>query len=319
MVITMRAVIGLDFGGSSTEIYVKGKGIVLREPSVAAVDAVGNVIAVGAEAMLIRGRAPGSVTIRRPIRDSVISDFNLTAEMLDKFIETAVPGGRKKVFVAVKCGVGEKDRQLIRSALADCRTFGCEFVEAPRAALAGSGYTDEGGVLVCDIGAGSVECSYLRDGGILRTETYFGGGRDADKAICAYLRRRYGLAVTKIAASDAKHKLDLTKDDPEPITLLGLDTSTGLPKRRQVSAPELLRSCAPQIKGALDCVMAVRQNLPRYAGVESTAERVILVGGGAALPGIAEYIESEVGIPTVAVEAPMDCAARGLGKLIEGV
>lgn len=313
----MRTTIGIDFGGSSTEIYVKGKGIVLREPSIAAVDAGGNVIAVGAEALLIRGRAPGSVTIRRPIRDSVICDFNLTAEMLDKFIETAVPRGRKKAFVSVKCGVGDKDRQMIRSALSDCRVSSCEFVEAPRAALLGSGYTDEGGVLLCDIGAGSVECSFLRDGDILRTETYFGGGRDADKAICAYLRRKYGLAVTKIAASAAKHKLDLTADSDESLVLSGLDTSTGLPKSRKVSSAEIMRCSAPQIKGALDCVTAVKENLPRYAGVESTAERVILVGGGAALPGIAEYIEAEIGIPTSAVEAPMDCVANGLGKIIE--
>lgn len=312
----MKTLIGLDFGGSTTQIYVKGKGIVLREPSIAAVDATGKVIAVGAEALLIRGRAPGSVTIRRPIRDSVICDYNLTAEMLDKFIETAVPGGRKKVFVSVKCGVGEKDRDMISSALSDCRTAGCEFVEAPRAALAGSGFSDENGVLICDIGAGSVECSFLREGDILRTETYFGGGRDADKAICAYLRRRYGLAVTKIAASDAKQRLDLTVDEPEPQVLLGLDTSTGLPKRKTVRTSELLRCAAPQIKGALDCVVAVRDNLPRYAGVESTVERVILVGGGAALPGIAGYIEAEVGIPTVAVDEPMDCIANGLGKMI---
>ena len=313
----MRTVIGLDFGGCNTEIYVKGKGIVLREPSVAAVDAEGNVIAVGTEALLIRGRAPGSVTIRRPIRDSVVSDFNLTAEMLDRFIETAAPGGRKKVFVAVKCGVGAENRQLIKAALADCRVSSSEFVESPNAALIGSGFSDENGVLLCDIGAGSVECSYLREGDILRTETYFGGGRDADKSICAYLRRRYGLAATKIAASNAKHKLSLLDEEPEPIMITGLDTSTGLPKKRKVSAAELLRCAAPQIKGALDCVTAVKQNLPRYAGIESTAERVILVGGGAALPGIAEYIESEAGIPVTAVETPLDCVVRGLGAMIE--
>lgn len=313
----MKTIIGIDFGGSSTEIYVKGKGIVLREPSIAAVDAVGNVVAVGAESLLIRGRVPGSVTIRRPIRDSVICDFNLTAEMLDKFIETAVPNGRKKVYVSVKCGVGEKDRQMIKAALSDCRVSGCEFVEAPKAALLGSGYTDENGVIICDIGAGSVECSFLRDGDILRTETYFGGGRDADKAICAYLRRRYGLAVTKIAASAAKHKLDLTAENSEPITLSGLDTSTGLPKSRKIASSEIMRCSAPQIKGALDCITAIKNNLPRYAGVESTAERVILVGGGAALPGIAEYISSEIGTDTVAVEQPMDCVITGLGKIIE--
>ncbi len=312
----MRSIIGLDFGGCNTEIYVKGKGIVLREPSLAAVDAEGNVIAVGTEALLIRGRAPGSVTIRRPIRDSVISDFNLTAEMLDRFIETAAPSGRKRVYVAVKAGISGENRQMIRSALADCRVSRSEFIESPIAALKGSGFSDEGGILLCDIGAGSVECSYMRDGDILRTETYFGGGRDADKAICAYLRRRYGLAATKIAASNAKHKLSLI-DEGEPITITGLDTSTGLPKKKSVSPSELLRCAAPQIKGALDCITAVKQNLPRYAGVEATVDRVVLVGGGAALPGIAEYIEAEVQLPVSAVEAPLDCTVSGLGRLIE--
>ena len=308
----MRTTIGLDFGGCNTEINVEGKGIVLREPSVAAVDADGNVIAVGTEALLIRGRAPGSVTIRRPIRDSVISDFNLTAEMLDKFIERAAPGGRKNVLVAVKSGIGSEDRQLIRSALGDCKTWKIGFVESPVAALKGSGASDENGVLICDIGGGSVECSYLRGGDILRTETYFGGGRDADKAICNYLRRRYGLAATKIAASNAKQKLSLLEESPEPITITGLDTSTGLPKKRRVAASELLRAAAPQIKGALDCVMAVKQNLPRYAGEESTVEEVILVGGGALLPGIAEYISEESGLSVRAAENPLDCVALGL-------
>lgn len=312
----MRSIIGIDFGGCNTEIYVMGKGIVLREPSLAAVDAEGNVIAVGTEALLIRGRAPGSVTIRRPIRDSVISDFNLTAEMLDRFIETAAPSGRKRVYVSVKCGISGENRQLIHAALSDCRVSHSEFVEAPIASLKGSGYSDEGGILLCDIGAGSVECSYMANGDILRTETYFGGGRDADKAICTYLRRRYGLSVTKIAASNAKHKLSLDSER-EPIIITGLDTSTGLPKKKAVTPSELLRCAAPQIKGALDCITAVKQNLPRYAGVEANVERVILVGGGAALPGIAGYIEAELGLPVTAADSPLDCTALGLGRIIE--
>ena len=319
----MSAIIGLDFGGCNTEIYVKGKGIVLREPSVAAVDPDGRVVAVGTEALLIRGRTPGSVTIRRPVRDSVISDFNLTAEMLDRFIELAAPRGRKRVYAALKCGIGGENRELIRNALDDCRVSRIEFIDSPLASLRGSGYDSEDGILLCDIGGGSVECSYIRDGDILRTETYFGGGRDADKTICAYLRRRYGLAATKINAQAAKHKLDLTTDNwPYEVTIAGLDTSTGMPRRLAISSDELFNCAAPQIKGAADCIKAVRSNLPRYAGKAAEVDRVILTGGGAMLSGIAEYIADECSdgdapLEVITAEEPLDCTVRGLGLMIE--
>jgi rod shape-determining protein MreB len=316
----MPEIIGLDFGGCNTEIYVKGKGIVLREPSIAAVDTAGYVVAVGAEAILLRGRAPGSVTIRRPIRDSVISDFNLTAEMLDRFLESAVPRRRKRVFVAVKCGIGSENRTLIGNALDDCRVSQSIFIDSPLAAFAGSGYetaSPEEGVIICDIGAGSIEGAYIRGGDILRTETYFGGGRDADMAICTCLLRRYGLKVTKIAAQAAKHKLDLTVEKPEPISISGFDSATGLPRRIDVPAHELLRCTSPQIKGAYDCVNAILSNLPRYAGKVGSVSRIILVGGGALLPGIADYIANLTECETVVADDPLDCVARGLGKLIE--
>lgn len=313
----MPEIIGLDFGGCNTEIYVKGKGIVLREPSIAAVDTAGYVTAVGAEALLLRGRAPGSVSIRRPIRDSVIGDFNLTAEMLDRFLESAAPHRRKRVYAGVKCGIGSENRALIKNALADCRVSHSEFIDSPLAALAGSGTSDEGGVILCDIGAGSVEGAFIRGGDILRTETYFGGGRDADKAICAYLRRRYGLAVTKITAQAAKHKLDLSAENPEPITISGLDCSTGLPRRLKVPAMELLRCAAPQIKGAYDCVNAILSNLPRYAGKVDAVKCIVLVGGGALVPGIADYIAGLTECETIVAENPLDCVALGLGKLID--
>ncbi len=313
----MKPTIGLDFGGCNTVIYVKEKGIVLREPSVAAVDPEGNVIAVGREALLIRGRTPGSVTIRRPIRDSVISDFNLTAEMLDRFLAIAAKGTRRRVAVAVKCGVDTRHRELILAALADCRASRAQLVESPLAALSGAEIDDSEGILVCDIGAGSIECTFVKGGDILRSETFFGGGRDADKAIRDYLRRRYGLAVTKIAAQNAKHKLSLLDDDAEPLVLAGLDTTTGLPKKAAVAPSELLRCCAPQIKGAADCITAVLENLPRPGGEELSVSQVVLIGGGAQLPGIREYISEVCAIEAIIPPTPVECIARGLGKLIE--
>ena len=312
----MAVTIGLDFGCGSTEIYVKGKGIVLREPSVAAVDNEGNVIAAGVEALLIRGRAPGSVTLRRPMRDSVISDFNLCAELLDRFLELAAPHHSKQVVIAVKCGIGGENRELIKNALLDCRVSSVEFVDAPLAALRGCELSTQDGVIICDIGAGSIESSYIRDGDILRTETYFGGGSEADQSICDYTHRRYGLVPTQQDACAAKQLLDMNNVERR-IALTGRDSSTGMPRRIEIRSSELIHAAAPQIKGASDNITAVLSNLPRYAGKAASAGSLVLVGGGALLSGIAEYISEAVGMEAIVAEAPADAIVRGLGQLIE--
>ena len=324
MLIYMSVYTGLDFGTSTTRICTADGGILLREPSCAAVDSRGSVVAVGTDAFLVEGRTPGAVTVRRPIRDSVAADFNLTAELLDHLLEAAVPKKRKQISAAVRCGVGEDNRALIKNALLDCRVSKVDFVDAPFAALEGF-YIDEDeriseqeSVILCDIGGGSVESAYIRGGEILRTETYFGGGTEADSTICAYLRRHYGIAVPKLEAQSAKHKLDLTGASSPEITLSGVDTSTGLPKRVTVSMEELIKCAAPTIKSVAECVNAVLTNLPRYAGKPAEADRILLTGRGAELPGLSEYIAEELDtdVPVEAAEEPSDCVIRGLLRII---
>lgn len=320
----MSILTGLDFGGYGTEICTADGGIVLRQPSLAAVDAEGNVVAVGTEAYLTAGRTPGSVTVRRPIRDSVVGDFNLTAELLDRLLETAVPKKRKRVLAAVRCGVGAENRALIKNALLDCRVSKVDFIDAPFAAFEGFYKSDDkklsesNGILLCDIGGGSVECAFVRGGEILRSETYFGGGSDSDNTICVYLRRHYGLAVTKQEAEAAKLKLDLTVPEQPPFVMCGLDTSTGLPKRLEIPASDILKCSAPSVKGAADCIRTVLTNLPRFAGKPTEADRILLMGGGANLPGIDGYIAAELDteIPVEVAEEPSDCVVRGLNRII---
>jgi len=319
----MSVTVGLDFGTRSTEIYIKGKGIVLREPTVAAVDAKGNVVAVGTEALLIRGRAPGTVTIRRPITDNEISDFNLAAETLSRFLEIAAPRARKHVYAAAKNSFGSRNREILRRALKDCRTGKVELIEAPVASLLGSGFglraegeTAHSGTILCDIGAGSIEASYIRGGVLLRSDSCIGGGESADNAIIAYLRRKYGLAVTSVTARELKHRLSLI-GEPEAMTVTGLDGSTGMPRRITISSEELLAPCAPQIEGTLEAIRTALGNLPRVGTVEATADRIVIVGGGAMLPGIAEYLADGLEREILLPENPLDCTAQGLGMMIE--
>lgn len=321
----MAVTIGLDFGTRSTEIYVKDKGIVLREPTVAAVDTKGNVVAVGTEAVLIRGRSPGTVTLRRPIVDNQIVDFNLAAETVDRFLEIAVPRTRKHVIAAAKHSFGSGNREMLRKAISDCRTGRVELVESPLASLLGSGFglksedeTADSGTILCDIGAGTVEASYVRGGEVMRSDSCTGGGEAADNGIITYLRRKYGLAITSIAARELKHQLDMTAEEASDLTISGLDGTTGMPRRITVSTDELFRPCSPQVDGAAEAIRAALSNLPRIGDAEASVDRIIIVGGGAAMPGMAAYLEDAVGREILIPENPLDCTVLGLGAMIEG-
>lgn len=316
--------IGLDLGNASTVIYSKGKGIVLREPTVTAVDTRGNVVAVGAKALLVHGRSPGTVTLRRPLDGGNITDFNLLAETLDRFLELAVPKAKKHVTVAVKYGFGSHNREVLTKALSDCRTGKITLVDSGVASLNGSGYSprpeEEGeydGTVVCDIGAGSIEASYIRRGELMRAKAVTYAGNAADAAIVAYIRRRYGLAVTPQAAKEAKHRLNLGDTLPPSHTFSGTDGSSGMPRKIEASLRELLRPCTPQTDNAADLINDLLTNLPRHGENLSSASRIILVGGGAMMNGVTDYFTNKLGREVVAARRPLDCTALGLGAIIE--
>ena len=318
----MAVYLGVDFGARAVRIFHCDKGIVLREPNVAAVDTKGNVIAVGTEALLISARAPGTVTVRRPVSGGSITDFNLAAEILDRFLEIAAPRAKKHIIAAARYGLGTAYRELLRKALSDCRTGHITIVDSAPASLLGSGFTpapDEkealSGTVICDIGAGSVETSYIRAGELMRTKTLIGAGDAADNSIMTYLKRHCGVAVTKDSAREAKHRLSLLEAS-EPVLFAGIDGSTGMPKRVSVPSEILLRCCDPQIAGVTDTISSLIENLPHHGEASSSFDRVILVGGGAMLHGIGEYVERTLGIAITAADLPTDCTVAGLGVMI---
>ena len=316
--------LGLDLGAATTVIYQKGKGIVLREPTVAAVDTRGNVIAVGTKAILIHGRSPGTVTLRRPLEAGNVTDFNLMAETLDSFLELAAPKSKKHVTASVKYSFGSHNREVFTKALSDCHTGKITLADNTLAALLGCGENiddnencDLDGTVICDIGAGSAEVAYIRQGELLRTKTLQGAGDTSDTAIIAYIRRKYGVAITKSAAREAKHKLNLTESADRFHTFAGTDGSSGMPRRVKVVLSELIRPCAPQLDHVADLLKDLLSNLPRQGENISTASRIILVGGGVNLPGCAEYISAKLGREVISAKNPADCVALGLGTIIE--
>lgn len=320
----MAVYLGVDFGTRAIKIYQKGKGIVLREPNIAAVDANGNVVAVGSEASLLRARAPGTVTIRRPLVNGEITDFNLTAEMLDRYLEIVAPKQKKHIIVAVSYTLGAKSREILTKALGDCRTGRIILVDCALAALQSVGICAENegedeysGDIVCDIGAGFVEAAYIRGGEILRMETSPFAGEAADAAIVCHAARKYGVVISAAEAREAKHKLTLTPDSSQKVTLSGLNSLTGMPMKITLPLSELLGACAPQIRATADTVAKLLTNLPQHGTIKSSAGRIILTGGGAMLGGIAGYISAQIGREVTVATEPLDCVANGLGLMLD--
>lgn len=317
----MAVYLGVDFGTRTIEIYQRDKGIILREPNIAAVDSRGNVVAVGSEASLMRGRAPGTVTIRRPIVNGEMSDFNLTAEILDRCLEIAAPRQKKHIIAAVKYSLGISSRELLSRALSDCRTGRVKLVDSALAAHLGCGIElveDEySGNIVCDIGAGSIEAAYVRGGELLRVETAPFAGEAADTAIINYISARYGLALSPLAAREAKHKLSLESGDADPIVLTGLDKTTGMPKRLTVDSSELLTPCTPLFDSVSGVLLKLLANLPHHGASRSSAQRIVLVGGGAAIPGLAKHTGARIGREVTLAKEPLDCVANGLGVMLD--
>lgn len=318
----MSVKLGLDFGARVIKIYKEGEGIVLREPNIAAVDTKGNVVAVGTDALMLSHRAPGTVTLRRPLDGGSITDFNLTAELLDMFLERVAPKAKKHILTATKYSLGTNTRELLRSALGDCRTGKIELVDSAVAALIGCGIKDDhteefGGTLVCDVGASIVEVAYVRRGELMRADSSLRGGDFADLEICAHIRRKYDLSVTPAAARDAKHRLSLMGENDEKVTFNGVNVVTGMPGKNEISLEELLPPCQAYIDGVASLIETASVNLPVHGEHESKAEQLVLIGGGADMPGFAEYIADTVGYEIVLPPSLTDCVALGLGEMMK--
>ncbi len=317
--------IGIDLGTASILVYVKGKGVVLKEPSVVAFDRDTNDIkAIGEEARLMLGRTPGNIVAVRPLRQGVISDYRVTEVMLQYFIRKAV--GRKTfkkpiISVCVPSGVTEVEKKAVEDATRNAGARKVRIIEEPIAAAIGAGIdiTRPCGNMIVDIGGGTSDIAVISLGGPVVSTSIKIAGDDFDEAIVRYMRKKHNLLIGERTAEDIKIRIGSAYKRPEVATLdvRGRNLVTGLPKTVTVTSEETeeaLREITSQI---VEAVHSVLEKTPPELAADIADRGIVLTGGGSLLQGLEELIEEKTGINTMTAEDPMTAVAVGTGKYVE--
>ncbi|MGN0436858.1 MAG: rod shape-determining protein [Wujia sp.] len=318
--------IGIDLGTASILVYVKGKGVVLREPSVVAYDRDTNRIkAIGEEARLMLGRTPGNIVAIRPLRHGVISDYTITEKMLKYFIQKAVGkslfGRRPRISVCVPSGVTEVEKKAVEDATYQAGARDVFIIEEPVAAAIGAGIdiSRPCGNMIVDIGGGTADIAVISLDGVVVSTSIKTAGDDFDDAIVRFMRKRHNLLIGERTAEEIKINIGTCYKRPENITMdiRGRNLVTGLPKTVTVSSDETeeaLREVTAQI---VDAVHSVLEKTPPELAADIADRGIVLTGGGALLHGLEDLIEENTGITTMTAEEPLTAVAIGTGKYIE--
>ena len=321
--------IGIDLGTANTLVYMKGRGIIMREPSVVAVDPRSDelrVRSVGHEAKAVIGRAPGSIVAVRPLKDGVIADFDVTAAMLQSFIRQACGNSilaRPRVVICVPSGVTEVERRAVRQAAAKAGARQVTVIEEPMAAAIGSGLptTDAVGSMIVDIGGGTAEIAVISLGGIVASRSVRMAGDMFDQAIIAFIKRKYNLLIGERTAEQIKIEIGSAYPmDPEmTMEIKGRNLVDGLPKNIVVHSEdvrEALLECLVKITSAIKETL---ERTPPELSADIIDHGITLTGGGALLRGLDQLIQSETGIDVHIAEDPLDCVAKGAGAVLDHV
>lgn len=317
--------IGIDLGTANTLVYMKGKGIVIREPSVVAVDIrTENVLAVGAQAKEMIGRTPGSIVAVRPLKDGVIADFDITAIMLKHFIQKAVSKGmfhRARVIICIPSGVTEVERRAVRDAALKAGAVDVDLIEEPMAAAIGAGLPVEEptGSMVVDIGGGTSEVAVISLGDIVTAVSARVAGDKFDEAIITYVKRKYNLLIGERTAEDIKIKIGSAYpyDDEGSIEVKGRNLIDGLPKNVVLTAAEVREALGDSIQTIVDVVKSTLEKTPPELSADIIDHGIMLTGGGALLCGLDTLLSQETGMPVHVAERPLDCVADGTGKRLD--
>ena len=318
----MSVDIGIDLGTASILVYVKGKGVILKEPSVVAFDRDTNGIkAIGEEARLMLGRTPGNIVAIRPLRQGVISDYTVTEKMIKYFVQKAM-GKRTfkkpRISICVPSGVTEVERKAVEEATYAAGARDVHLIEEP-AIGAGIDISKPCGNMIVDIGGGTSDIAVISLGGTVVNTSVKIAGDDFDEAIVRYMRKKHNLLIGERTAEDIKIKIGTTYQlmEDEAIEVRGRNLVTGLPKTVTVTSSETEEALRETTGQIVEAVIGVLERTPPELSADILDRGIVLTGGGAMLRGLEELIEERTGINTITAEDPMKVVAIGTGQYVE--
>ncbi|MBQ1950255.1 MAG: rod shape-determining protein [Clostridia bacterium] len=317
--------IGIDLGTANTLVYVRGKGIVMREPSVVAVDVKKDeVMAVGFDAKEMIGRTPGSISAVRPLKDGVIADFEVTSAMLRYFIKRALKStlfNRPRLIVCIPSGVTEVERRAVNEAARNAGAREVELIEEPMAAAIGAGLkVDEAaGCMIVDIGGGTSEVAVISLGDIVTAQSVRVAGDDFDEAIISYIKKKYNLLIGERTAEELKITLGsaFPYENESTMDVKGRNLVDGLPKNIVISAEEVREALADPVGAIVDAIKSTLERTPPELSADIIDNGIMLTGGGALLRGLDMLINRETGMPVHVAEDPLDCVVNGTGRCLD--
>ena len=319
--------LGIDLGTANTLVYTKGKGIVLREPSVVAVDTRSDtVLAVGAEAKEMIGRTPGSIVAVRPLKDGVIADFDVTAAMLKHFIRKAARGSRLSrphIVICIPSGVTEVERRAVEEAARQAGANNVELLEEPMAAAIGAELpvSEPVGCMVVDIGGGTTEVAVISLGGIVSSCSVRVAGDKFDESIIQYVKRKYSLFIGERTAEAVKIALGsaypMEEIESASMEIKGRNLADGLPAEAIISGSDVREALREPVEIIIDAILTTLEKTPPELSADIIDRGITLTGGGGFLRGLDTLVTRRTGIPVTAAKVPLDCVAVGAGKRLE--
>jgi rod shape-determining protein MreB and related proteins len=319
--------IGIDLGTANTLVHVRDRGIVISEPSVVAIEArTKRVLAIGAEAKRMLGRTPATIIAVRPLRDGVISDFDVTEQMIKYFVHRVhdrvglIP--RPRMLLGIPSGVTEVEKRAVRDAALNAGARWARLIEEPMAAAIGAGLpvAEPTGSLIVDIGGGTTEVAVISLGGIVVSRSIRIGGDEMDQDIIGYGRREYNLLLGERTAEDIKIAVGSAASgdwDDQRVTLRGRDLLTGLPRSVEITAEQVREALEPSVQQIVDTVKDTIEETPPELVADIMDQGIVVAGGGALLQGLDRRISEATQMPVHVADDPLTCVARGTGKALE--
>lgn len=317
--------IGIDLGTANTLVYMKGKGIIIREPSVVAVNTKDDRASyVGREAKEVIGKTPGSIIAVRPLKNGVIADFNITTTMLAEFIKKSLKGtafSKARVTICIPSGVTPVERRAVKDAAELAGAKKVFIIEEPMAAAIGAGLpvTEPVGNMIVDIGGGTSEVAVISMGGIVTSRSIRIAGDELDNSIIAYVRRKYNMLIGERTAEEIKLKVGsaFPGDAVEKMEVKGRNLLNGLPENITVTSNEIRDALVEPISKIVEAIKVTLEKTPPELSADIIEQGITLCGGGALLKGLDTLINTETGMPVYIAEYPLDCVVEGTGRVIE--